>query len=66
MWCSGRRRIDSAVTEDTAGLFKRLTFTGVNTVTLPEGDIIPLVGLKGTINALLEVEVALDSGEAAT
>ncbi len=38
--------------EDTAGLFKRLTFAGVNIVTLAEGDITHLhVGLKGTMNA---------------
>ena len=40
--------------EDTAGLFKRLTFAGVNIVTLAEGDITHLhVGLKGTMNALV-------------
>ena len=34
--------------EDTAGLFKRLTFAGVNMVTLAEGDITPLhIGFKG-------------------
>src|SRR6478735_9670943 len=39
--------------EDTAGLFKRLTFAGVKIVTLSEGDIGHLhVGLKGTMNAL--------------
>jgi site-specific DNA recombinase len=39
--------------EDTAGLCKRLTFAGVNIVTLAEGDITHLhVGLKGTMNAL--------------
>ena len=39
--------------EDTAGLFKRLTFAGVNVVTLAEGDITHLhIGLKGTMNAL--------------
>jgi DNA invertase Pin-like site-specific DNA recombinase len=39
--------------EDTAGLFKRLTFAGVNIVTLAEGDITHMhVGLKGTMNAL--------------
>src|SRR5699024_4654323 len=38
--------------EDTAGLFKRLTFGGVNIVTLAEGDITHLhVDLKGTMNA---------------
>src|SRR5262245_59653809 len=38
--------------EDTAGLFKRLTFAGVNIVTLAEGDITHLhIGLKGTMNA---------------
>ena len=35
--------------EDTAGLFKRLTFAGVNIVTLAEGDITHLhIGCKGT------------------
>jgi DNA invertase Pin-like site-specific DNA recombinase len=39
--------------EDTAGLFKRLTFAGVNIVTLAEGDITHLhIGFKGTMNAL--------------
>jgi DNA invertase Pin-like site-specific DNA recombinase len=39
--------------EDTAGLFKRLTFAGVKIVTVSEGDIGHLhVGLKGTMNAL--------------
>src|SRR5204862_7217732 len=38
--------------EDTAGLFKRLTFAGVNIVTMTEGDITHLhIGLKGTMNA---------------
>ena len=38
--------------EDTAGLFKRLTFAGVNIVTLAEGDITHLhIGLKGTTDA---------------
>ena len=38
--------------EDTAGLFKRLTFAGVNIVTLAEGDITHLhIGFKGTMNA---------------
>src|SRR5687767_3234115 len=41
--------------EDTAGLFKRLTFAGVNIVTLAEGDITHLhVGLKGIERALPE------------
>ena len=45
--------------EDTAGLFKRLTFAGVNIVTLAEGDITHLhVGLKGTMNALLLKDLA--------
>jgi hypothetical protein len=36
--------------EDTAGLFKRLTFSGVRIVTVSEGDIGHLhVGLKGTM-----------------
>src|SRR4029453_13986232 len=39
--------------EDTAGLFKRLTFAGVNIVTLAEGDISHLhIGFRGTMNAL--------------
>jgi len=45
--------------EDTAGLFKRLTFAGVNIVTLAEGDITHLhVGLKGTMNAFFLKELA--------
>src|SRR5256885_752224 len=45
--------------EDTAGLFKRLTFAGVNIVTLIEGDITHLhIGLKGTMNALFLKELA--------
>lgn len=39
--------------EDTAGLFKRLSFAGVRIVTLSEGAIDQLhVGFKGTMNAL--------------
>ena len=39
--------------EDTAGLFKRLTFAGVRIFTVSEGEIGHLhVGLKGTMNAL--------------
>jgi site-specific DNA recombinase len=39
--------------EDTAGLFKRLSFAGVNVVTLAEGDITHLhIGFNGTMNAL--------------
>ena len=39
--------------EDTAGLFKRLTFADVNIVTIAEGDITHLhIGFKGTMNAL--------------
>ena len=45
--------------EDTARLFKRLTFAGVSIVTLAEGDITHLhVGLKGTMNASLYVVAA--------
>src|SRR6266849_4075512 len=45
--------------EDTAGLYKRLTFAGVNIVTLAEGDITHLhIGLKGTMNALFLKELA--------
>lgn len=39
--------------EDTAGLFKRLTFAGVRIVTVSEGEIGHLhIGLKGTMNAM--------------
>ena len=45
--------------EDTAGLFKRLTFAGVGIVTLAEGDITFLhIGLKGTMNAMFLKELA--------
>src|SRR3954447_1346269 len=45
--------------EDTAGLFKRLTFAGVRIVTLAEGDITFLhIGLKGTMNAMFLKELA--------
>lgn len=45
--------------EDTAGLFKRLTFAGVRIVTISEGDITFLhIGLKGTMNAMYLVEPA--------
>ena len=45
--------------EDTAGLFKRLTFAGVNIVTLAEGDITHLhIGLKGTMNAMFLKDLA--------
>jgi len=45
--------------EDTAGLFKRLTFAGVNIVTLAEGDITHLhIGFKGTMNALFLRDLA--------
>src|SRR5918997_3622894 len=45
--------------EDTAGLFKRLTFASVNIVTLAEGDITHLhVGLKGAMNALFLKDLA--------
>ena len=45
--------------EDTAGLFKRLTFVGVNIVTLAEGDITHLhIGFKGTMNALFLKDLA--------
>jgi site-specific DNA recombinase len=45
--------------EDTAGLFKRLTFAGVNIVTLAERHITHLhVGLKGTMNALFLKDLA--------
>ena len=45
--------------EDTAGLFKRLTFVGVRIITLAEGEINHLhVGLKGTMNALFLKDLA--------
>jgi len=45
--------------EDTAGLFKRLTFAGVNIVTLAEGAITHLhIGFKGTMNALFLKDLA--------
>jgi DNA invertase Pin-like site-specific DNA recombinase len=45
--------------EDTAGLFKRLTFAGVKIVTLAEGDITFLhIGFKGTMNALFLKDLA--------
>jgi site-specific DNA recombinase len=45
--------------EDTAGLFKRLTFAAVRIVTVSEGDIGHLhVGLKGTMNALYLKDLA--------
>jgi site-specific DNA recombinase len=45
--------------EDTAGLFKRLTFKNVRIITLAEGEITHLhVGLKGTMNALFLKDLA--------
>src|SRR5919108_1880792 len=45
--------------EDTAGLFKRLTFVGVRILTLSEGEITHLhVGLKGTMNAIFLKDLA--------
>ncbi len=45
--------------EDTAGLFKRLTFLGVRLFTLAEGEITHLhVGFKGTMNALFLKDLA--------
>src|SRR5882672_12366357 len=45
--------------EDTAGLFKRLTFLGVRIFTLGEGEITHLhVGFKGTMNALFLKDLA--------
>lgn len=45
--------------EDTAGLFKRLTFLGVRIVTLAEGEITTLhIGFKGTMNALFLKDLA--------
>ena len=45
--------------EDTAGLFKRLTFVGVRIITISEGEITHLhVGLKGTMNAIFLKDLA--------
>ncbi len=45
--------------EDVAGVFKRLSFAGVKTITLSEGEISHLhVGLKGTMNALFLKDLA--------
>ena len=45
--------------EDIAGFFKRLSFVGVQLVTVSEGDIGHLhVGLKGTMNALYLKDLA--------
>ena len=45
--------------EDTAGLFKRLTFVDVRVITVSEGEINHLhVGLKGTMNALFLKDLA--------
>lgn len=45
--------------EDVAAIFKRLTFAGVQIVTLAEGEITELhVGLKGTMNALYLKDLA--------
>ena len=45
--------------EDTASLFKRLTFAGVRIVTLAEGDITHLhIGFKGTMNAVFLKDLA--------
>src|SRR5216684_1404239 len=64
-----RKRFDAVLTEsldrlsrdqeETAGLFKRLTFLGIRVVTLSEGMISDLhVGLKGTMNALFLKDLA--------
>ncbi|MFT9073183.1 recombinase family protein [Gluconobacter potus] len=45
--------------EDIAGLFKRMTFSGVRIITLSEGDVTHLhIGLKGTMNALFLKDLA--------
>lgn len=45
--------------EDTAGIFKRLTFARVRIVTVSEGDISQLhVGFRGTMNALYLSDLA--------
>ena len=46
--------------EDTAALYKHLSFASVRLATLAEGDITELhVGLKGTMNALYLKDLAL-------
>jgi DNA invertase Pin-like site-specific DNA recombinase len=45
--------------EDVAGIYKRLTFSGVTLVTMSEGEVGALhVGLKGTMNALFLKDLA--------
>jgi site-specific DNA recombinase len=45
--------------EDTAAIFKRLTYAGIRIITLSEGPISELhVGLKGTMNALFLRDLA--------
>ncbi|MBW9091979.1 recombinase family protein [Rhizobium wenxiniae] len=45
--------------EDIAGLFKRMSYSGVNIFTLSEGEVSHLhVGLKGTMNALFLKDLA--------
>jgi site-specific DNA recombinase len=45
--------------EDIAGLFKRLSFAGIQIITLAEGEITELhIGLKGTMNALFLKDLA--------
>ncbi len=45
--------------EDVAGLYKRLSFSGIKIVTLAEGEISDLhVGLKGTMNAVYLKDLA--------
>lgn len=45
--------------EDTAAVFKRLSFSGVRLVTVAEGEVSELhVGLKGTMNALFLKDLA--------
>lgn len=45
--------------EDIAGIYKRLSFSGVRIITLTEGEINELhIGLKGTMNALYLKDLA--------
>ena len=45
--------------EDIAGIYKRLSFAGVQIITLSEGEISDLhIGLKGTMNALFLKDLA--------
>ena len=55
----GRQSPSESDQEDIASLYKRLSFAGIDLVTLAEGEISELhVGLKGTMNALFLKDLA--------